>query len=99
VELVQTAKRSTPRSLLLSVIPGVELSEVYVSVAPVDRDGRIGHMIQDGKALGYGYYPPGQPVAALIPAPVAKGLFYVEIAASMKAGGSVTLPVWFINFR
>lgn len=94
-------KQRTPAggSLELALLPGVELSEVYVSLAPVGQDGRTGAMIRDGEALRYGYYPADRSIVFSIPAPASTGIFYLEISASLKSGGSVTLPIWFYNPR
>jgi hypothetical protein len=77
----------------------VELSEVYVSLAPAKKDGKPGAMIQDGKALGHRYYPADRSIKVPIPAPDSTGIFYLEIAASLRSGGSATLPMWFYNSR
>jgi hypothetical protein len=86
------------RSLRLALLPGVELSEVYVSLAPW-RDGKPGAMIRDGEALRYGYYPADRSIEVTLPAPDWTGIFYLELAGTLRSGGSVTLPIWFYNFR
>jgi hypothetical protein len=52
-------------------------------------------MIRDGEALRYGYYPADRSIVFSVPTPPSAGIFHLEIAASLKSGGSVTLPVWF----
>lgn len=84
-------------SLQLVLLPSLELSEVYVSLASVNNDGGASRMIRDGEALRYGYYPADRSIVFSVPAPPSAGIFYLEIAASLKSGGSVTLPVWFYH--
>lgn len=73
------------------LLPGLELSEVYVSLSSK------GVPIREGEPLGYGYYPADRSVAFPIRYPASTGVYYLEIGASLKRGGSVTLPVWFYH--
>jgi hypothetical protein len=84
-------------NLEVAVLSSLELSEVYISLAAVNKDGGTGPMIRDGEALRYGYYPPDRSIVFFISTPRTAGMFYLEIAGSLKSGGSVTLPVWFYN--
>ena len=77
-----------------ALMPGVEISEIYVSVAAVGRDGRATRFVRDGTPLGYGYYPSDRAIQFSMPAPGPPGIYYLEAAASLKTGGSTTLTLW-----
>ena len=49
------AKKAGNYKLIL--MPGVQLSEIYISVAPVGEDGNPQQFLRTDEALGYGYYP------------------------------------------
>lgn len=78
----------------LVVLPDRELNEVYVSVASVGPDGRPTSFLQDGRALGYGYYPAGRPIAVPIAGLGRSGIYYVELGATVKGGGPTTTALW-----
>ena len=46
------------------VRPGRQLAELYVSMWPVDGEGRRGEAVVEGRALEYGYYPADQAIFA-----------------------------------
>ena len=79
------------------LLPGHELTEVYISLASVGADGRPGAFRPDGKALGYGYYPAGRGVTISIPNLEEPGIYYLEIGAVLKGGGATTAEVWFYH--
>ncbi len=74
--------------------PGKELTEVYISLAPVKADGSFGSFIMDGKALEYSYYPAEQGIELEISAMETPGVYYLEIGAELKRGGTVTIEHW-----
>lgn len=75
----------------LSVLPGRELTEVFVSLAPVDDNGGVESFLKQGEPLGYGYYPAERAILISIPHPEAPGLYYVEIGASLRNGGATAI--------
>lgn len=76
--------------------PGKELTEVYISLAPV-ADGSLGEFIKDGEALEYGYYPAEQGIEFEISGMQAPGVYYLEIGAELESGGVVTIKHWFYH--
>jgi hypothetical protein len=76
------------------LLPGAELSEVYVSLATVGKDGHPETFLRDGIALGYNYYPADRRIDIPISDLKAPGLYYVEIGAKLKTGGSATVEFW-----
>lgn len=79
------------------LLPGVELSEVYVSIARLGENGRPGIFLRDGQALGYGYYPADRRIDFPITNPGPRGFYYLEIGATLKSGGSATVELWFYH--
>ena len=95
---VSQAKGSRSPSYQLTVLPGVELSEVFFSLAPVGSDGRAGPFLKKDEPLKYNYYPADRAVTITLPALDAAGIYYVEIKAIRKTGGSAsTPPLWFYH--
>jgi len=79
----------------LALLPGVELSEIYISIAPVSQDGRAQEFIRDNEKLGYGYYPAERIIEIPISGLKGTGIYYMEIGAALKSGGISTLELWF----
>jgi hypothetical protein len=82
-------------SYTVVLLPGAELSEVYVSLATVGKDGHPETFLRDGIALGNNYYPADRPIDIPISDLKAPGLYYLEIGATLKTGGSATVEFWF----
>jgi hypothetical protein len=79
----------------LVLLPGVQLSEVFVSLAVVDQDGRPTTFIRDEEALKYNYYPADRPIDIPIPRLASPGLYYMLLGAVLQRGGSTTAELWF----
>ena len=74
-----------------------ELQEVFVSIATIKSDGSPARFVQDGKALGYGFYPAQRAITFDIPKPEKSGIYYLEIGATLSSGGVVTIEHWFYH--
>jgi len=77
-----------PQAVLLS---DVELSEVYVTIAMLGPDGQRARVLKQNKALGYGDYPAEVGITIPLPDVKAKGVYLVEVAATLRPGGSSNL--------
>ncbi len=77
--------------------PGKELTEVYISLATVNTDGSPKDFLKDGEALEYGYYPAFQGIEFEISGLEAAGVYYLEIGATLREGGSVITEHWFYH--
>ena len=86
---------STSSTYTLILLPAVPLSEVYVSLAPVESNGRPGRYIRDEEPLKYNYYPSEQAIEIPIVKPPTPGIYYVLIGATLTNGGSLTTEIWF----
>jgi hypothetical protein len=77
--------------------PDRELAEVFVSLATVKADGSPGNFIKDGEALNYGYYPAERGIEFEIPKPERPGIYYLELGATLRSGGVITIESWFYH--
>jgi hypothetical protein len=97
IRLRQQGTVSKSHGYQLILLPGVDLAEVFVSLAPVKPDGSLGAFVQKDQALRYGYYPAERGITISIPELKAPGIYYLEIGATLKAGSSATTQVWFYH--
>ena len=89
------AKRAGSYKLIL--VPGIQLTEIYISLASVGADGNPQLFLRTDEALGYGYYPAERPVEIPIATPKNKGIYYVKLGAKIKSGGTKAVEFWFYN--
>jgi len=97
---LRVSQRQQPRQLRryqLVLLPGRELTEVFVSLATVGLDGQPALFLRDGEALGYGHYPAEWPIPISIPYPEAAGFYYLEIGATLSGGGVSAAELWFYH--
>lgn len=80
---------------LLTVMPGVELKEVFISLAKLKSVDSYDAFIKDGDKLGYGYYPAGRSIEIPLKGLNEGGIYYLEIASELKSGGTQALEFWF----
>lgn len=97
VKLTQQAPAGKAKGYNLTLVPGVELTEVFVSLAPLRPDGKPGAYIKKDVPLNWGYYPAERAVTIVIPELNSSGIYYLEIGATLRAGGSSTEQVWFYH--
>jgi hypothetical protein len=97
LRISQQKNKSRLGTYTVVLLPGAELSEVYVSLATAGKDGHPETFLRDGIALGYNYYPADRRIDIPISGFKASGLYYVEIGATLKAGGSATVEFWFYH--
>ena len=79
----------------LILMPGIQLSEIYITLASVGQDGNPEHFLSKEVILGYGYYPAERAVEIPIVTPKNKGIYYLKLGAKIKSGGTKTLELWF----
>lgn len=80
------------------VRPGVALDGLFLSLA-AERDGQAGAYVLKDQPLERGYYPAGEVITISIPALAAPGIYYLEIGATLRAGGSSVAGLWFYHPR
>ena len=99
VLLRQGGGANHPSNYQVALLPGLDLSEVYITVTGIGRDGQRGKPTRDSQPLKYGYYPADNPIEFTISNPGPPGVYLLEVGASLKSGGSVTLPILFYHAR
>lgn len=80
-----------------TLFPGRELTEVFISLAFLNKGGGIGTFLFDGMALGYGYYPAMRHIEFEITDLKNPGIHVLEIGATLRSGGSIETKVWFYH--
>jgi hypothetical protein len=81
----------------LVLVPGTELTEVFVTLSSVKPDGRPGTFVLRDQPLKRGFYPADRGISVPIIGLQAPGLYYLEISATLRAGGSSTDRLWFYH--
>ena len=79
----------------LVIRPGVELREIYLSLATVGDDGTEQVYLIDEEALNYHYYPAERGVVVRLPPLPRPGLYYILIAAELASGADATVDAYF----
>ena len=79
----------------LVIRPGVELREIYLSLAAVGDDGTEQEYLIDEEALNYHYYPAERAVSVPLPPLSRAGLYYILIAAELASGADSTVEAYF----
>ena len=74
--------------------PGVELKEVFVTLATTRVDGEPQRYLERDVALQYGFYPAERGVRIQLPPLTASGIYFIRIGATLKGGGSATTTFW-----
>jgi hypothetical protein len=92
----QSATTKT-RNYQLVLLPGVELAEVFMSLAPVKDDGSLGPFIIKDQAQQSGYNAANRTLTIRIPEVTSSGIYYLEIGAVLRTRGSTSIQVWFYH--
>lgn len=82
----------------LVILPGLELIEVYISLAIVGMNGNPRVFLKDAEALEYGYYPAERGIAVPISGLKETGIYFIEVGATMRGGGSSAIELWFYHY-
>jgi hypothetical protein len=86
-------------SYTLTLWTGPRLDEVFVTLAPLETDGRPGEAVWDARPLDWRYYPAESPIAIPLPDLSEPGFYYVKVAAERRGGGSSTVEAWVYHPR
>jgi hypothetical protein len=93
----QQAPASGSGTYQILLVPGAELAELYLSLAPGESNGRLGQFLSSRQPLRYGFYPADRSITITVPKPKAPGIYYLEIGATLRAGGSSSTKLWFYH--
>jgi hypothetical protein len=91
----RSGKRARPGNYQLVLLPGVELKEVFISLAALNGSKRS--VLLDGEPLGYGYYPAERPIEIPISGARTRGIYHLEVGATLKSGGASAAELWFYH--
>lgn len=94
VRITQQGAVRNSNSYQLLLVPGADLDQVFISLAPVNKDGRLGASLKDW-TLGDGYYAAGRAITVTTPPVKGQGLYSLKIGSTFKSGGSSTKELWF----
>jgi hypothetical protein len=94
LRISQQSKASERGSYQLVLLPGTELTEVYLNLAPVKPDGSFGNIIWKDQALAYGYYPAERKITIVLPELKTTSIYYLGISATLSGGGSREEKLW-----
>jgi hypothetical protein len=79
---------------VLVLFPGVELEELYVSLASLGEAGEPVRWLRRDQPLLYGYYPAETAIKVRLKELAAPGLYQLAISAKLASGGSTALTRW-----
>ena len=97
VRIRQAGKASRAGSYKLVLIPGVELVEVFLTLAATGADGQPQTYLKEREKLGYGYYPAERGVEIPIVGMKNTGVYSIQIGAKLRGGGTSTIDLWFYH--
>ena len=97
IRIGQRAAPASAEQYQLVLVPGTELAEVFMSLAPVEPGGQPGKFIQQDRPLKRGFYPAGRGLTIPIAGFTTSGVYYLELSATLRAGGSSTARLWFYH--
>ncbi len=96
VRISQNATEGSRNSnYTITVLPGLEISEIYISIAQPEIDGRPERMIKKKEKLGYGYYPADRSIDIPISGIQERGVYRMQIDATLRNGNSTSIEIWF----
>jgi hypothetical protein len=97
LRIASTGRAAHSGSYELTLLAGVELTEVFVTLSRMDEDGRAHQTYLQKRPLEYGYYPPHQGIAVPISNLTQRGVHRLEIAAKQRDLESATAEFWFFH--
>ena len=89
-----SAAAVSKRQYVALVVPGSEVSELYLSVSAVGGDGRDEKFITRDAPLK-GFYPAERPIAVPVSGLPGAGLYRLRLGALLRGGGSTTTTFLF----
>lgn len=91
LQIGRVKEASEPSDYGLTLLPGRELTEIFLSLATIDTHGNPKKFLEDERPLQYGYYPPGRLVHIPLKAFETPGIYFVQIGATLSGGGVTTI--------
>jgi hypothetical protein len=91
----QSPSRSERYELI--VVPGVQLSELFVTLSELGPEGQVRQVIRKDEPLRYGYYPAERGISIEMAGLGRAGIYRVDLAARIESGGASTRELWFYH--
>ena len=89
LKITSRRNQSTPDgNYRLVVVPSEPINEIYISIASADNSGTPQTFLVDSEPLSYGYYPAHRALTIPLSGFMDSGIYYVEISAILRNGGS-----------
>ena len=79
----------------IALLPGVEFSEIYISIAQLSEDEKREIVIKQREKLGYGYYPADRSIEIPLSGIKEKGIYNMQVEGILRNGGTSTIETWF----
>jgi hypothetical protein len=92
---VRQRTASMPGTYRFVVVPGVQVDEIFISVAPLRPNGDTGPYVIDKQPALVGYYPAGRPAVISIPPPSSAGIYRIDLGATLARGGTSAMTAYF----
>ncbi len=94
----QGEQAPAPGPYTLLARPGVELEEVYVTLAALNADGKVRVYLMDDKALEFGFYPAERVFDVPLADDLQPGIYRLSIAALLAdSGGTATAEAYLLH--
>src|SRR5262245_17114072 len=96
---VRIRQRTTPapEPYRMVLVPGVQVEELFLSVARVDANGQPGPYSIDKMPVGLGYYPAGRAVVVPLRIPSIAGVYRIDVGATLTQGGVSAITAYFAH--
>jgi hypothetical protein len=93
----QRGNLSQSGSYKLVLVPGVELTKMFISLVPVGTDGHPHAFLKADEALSLGFYPAERGIDIPLSGLTTPGICYLRIGATLSSGGTSTVEIWFYH--
>ena len=79
------------------LVPGLELSQVFVTLVALDSAGAFRRVIQPTREVGIGYYPADRPVSIIVSRPREPGFYRFDVSARLPGGSASVEQIVFFQ--
>lgn len=97
LRLSQTQRGVRNRGYMLALLPGMELQEVFITLALTGPDGKPKTYLKNREKLGYGFYPADRRIDVPISGLTTPGTYYLHLGTTLRASGTATIELWFYH--
>ncbi len=91
--------KKRPGKYELILVPGAELTAVYLSVALMDDGGKPVRYLTKSRELNHGYYPPFRGIRIPVSDLPQSGIYRIKADAKQRDKGTSNAEAWFYHAR